>query len=103
MCAQGRYRLVSLFRFWLGKPNASPHRRIAGTDQIFDIVTFRDNAPLAVEFVPFDRGNLFKIAHTMLQRNWALRRPILPFRPVAPPNAARLVPFLSMLPVHYSL
>ena len=33
MCVQARYRLASLFRFWIGKPNVSLRRHIAGTDQ----------------------------------------------------------------------
>jgi hypothetical protein len=32
MCSQGRYRPASLPRFWIDEPNASPPRRIAGTD-----------------------------------------------------------------------
>src|SRR4029434_2293067 len=65
MCRQARSGPVSLFRFWIGGPNASLPRHIPGTDQPLTLTPPDSESPLAAESVPIDASGLYKIAHSV--------------------------------------
>jgi hypothetical protein len=65
MCTQARSGPVSLFRFWIGGPNASLPRHIPGTDQPLTLTPPDSESPLAAESVPIDASGLYKIAHSV--------------------------------------
>src|SRR6476661_7946253 len=65
MCRQARSGPVSLFRFWIGGPNASLPRHIAGTDQPLTLTPPDSESPLAAESVPIGASGLYKIAHSV--------------------------------------
>src|SRR5207253_6703797 len=65
MCTQAQSGPVSLFRFWIGGPNASLPRHIPGTDQPLTLTPPDSESALAAESVPIDASRLYKIAHSV--------------------------------------
>ena len=79
MCTQAQSGPVSLFRFWIGGPNASLPRHIPGTDQALTLTPPDSESPLAAESVPIDASGLYKIAHSV-DGNAVLEKEIRPLR-----------------------
>ncbi len=65
MCTQAQSGPVSLFRFWIGGPNASLPRHIPGTDQALTLTPPDSESPLAAESAPIGASGLYKIAHSV--------------------------------------